>query len=165
VCTEGENVQPDLPPALRAALEQDDLESLTLEVISVGADDWPHLALVSVGEAVPVSHGGLRLALWPTSRSAGNLTRTGRATLAAVADGTAYRLRLVVVPRGELQGPTGPLAVFDAQVVDVQADVVPYAVLEAGIRFRLVDRTAVLARWAATRHWLRGLEEPVSGGP
>jgi hypothetical protein len=146
-----------IPEPIRTALEGDGLDGFTVELISLGADGWPHVALLSVGEVLALTGPHLRLALWPSSTTAANVEQTGRATIAAVAAGTAYRLRLEVIPRGTLDGPAGAAAVFDARVVDVREDVAPYAVLESGIRFRPVDPDAVSARWAATRAWLLGL--------
>src|SRR4051794_11316856 len=98
--------EPDrLPGPLRAALERDDAAGFTVEVITVGADGWPHVALVSVGEIVALADPHVRLALWPSSTTTANLVRTRAATLAAVTDGVAYRVRVTVAPRGELEGP------------------------------------------------------------
>ena len=147
----------ELPPPLRAALEQADVAGFTVEVVTTRADGWAHVALLSVGEVVTLPDHRLRLALWPGSTTAGNLGRTRRATLAAVTHGVAYRVRLEVVPLGDLHGPTGTYAVFDGRVVGLREDVVPYAVLESGIRFSLVDIEGTLARWRVTREWLRHL--------
>jgi hypothetical protein len=144
---------------MRRSFAGDGDDGWTAELISVGPDGWPHVALLSIGEVVALPGLRLRLALWPASTTVGNLLRTGRATIAAVAAATAYRLRLEVVSRGSLEGPAGPSAVFDALVVDVREDVAPYAVLESGIRFRLVDPDEVTARWAATRAWLARLDD------
>ncbi|MCW2570681.1 MAG: hypothetical protein JWO88_739 [Frankiales bacterium] len=151
-----------IPEPIRRSLAGDGLDGFTLELITTDTDDWPHVALLSVGEVLALTGPHLRLALWPSSTTASNLQRTNRGTLATVADATAYRLKLQVIPRGTLDGPAGPSAVFDARVVSVREDVAPYAVLESGIRFRLVEPDAVTARWAATRDWLVGLGLPAS---
>jgi hypothetical protein len=151
-----------IPESVRRSLAGDGLDGFTMELISIDTEGWPHVALLSVGEVLALTGPHLRLALWPSSTTAANLQRTSRGTLATVADATAYRLKLQVIPRGTLDGPAGPSAVFDARVVDVRKDVAPYAVLESGIRFRLVDPDAVTARWAATRDWLGGLGDPAS---
>jgi hypothetical protein len=151
-----------IPEPVRRSLAADGLDGFTLELISVDTDGWPHVALLSVGEVLALTGPHLRLALWPSSTTVANLQRTRKGTLATVADATAFRLKLQVISRGTLEGPAGPSAIFDARVVDVRADVAPYAVLESGIRFRLVDPDAVAARWAATQNWLVGLGDPAS---
>lgn len=55
----------ELPEPVHAALTVDDpaeAEGLTLLLLSVRADGWPHLALLSVGEVVALDRRRLRLA-------------------------------------------------------------------------------------------------------
>ena len=152
-------LDPVVPPALRELLDSDDLaaaEGFTMLLVSVTADGWPHMAMVSVGEVVVSGDSSLRLALWPGSTATRNLTPSGSATLAAVADGTSYSVRLVVTRDGEVETPlAGQLARFEARVEGASADEAPYAVLESGVRFRLKDPPSVLARWAELRQALR----------
>ena len=152
-------LDPVVPPALRELLDSDDLaaaEGFTMLLVSVTPDGWPHMAMVSVGEVVVVSDDSLRLALWPGSTATQNLTPDGRATLAAVVDGTSYSVRLAVSRAGEVETPlAGRLARFEARVEGASADEAPYAVLESGVRFRLKDSPSVLARWAELRQALR----------
>ncbi len=152
-------LEPVVPAALRELLDSDDLaaaEGFTLLLVSVTADGWPHMAMVSVGEVVVAGDDSLRLALWPGSTATRNLTPSGNATLAAVADGTSYSLRLAVTRAGEVETPlAGQLARFEARVEGASADEAPYAVLESGVQFRLKDPPSVLARWAELRQALR----------
>ncbi len=152
-------LEPVVPAALRGLLDSDDLaaaEGFTLLLVSVTADGWPHMAMVSVGEVVVAGDDSLRLALWPGSTATRNLTPSGNATLAAVADGTSYSLRLAVTRAGEVETPlAGQLARFEARVEGASADEAPYAVLESGVQFRLKDPPSVLARWAELRQALR----------
>lgn len=152
-------LDPLVPPALRELLDSDDLaaaEGFTMLLVTATADGWPHLAMVSVGEVVATGDDSLRLALWPGSTATRNLTPSGRATLAAVLDGTSYSIRLAVTRAGELETPlAGQLARFEARVEGASADEAPYAVLESGVRFRLKDPPSVLARWGELRDALR----------
>ena len=152
-------LDPLVPPVLHELLDSEDLpaaEGFTMLLVTVTGEGWPHVAMVSVGEVVAGSDDSLRLALWPGSTAARNLTPSGRAALAAVLDGTSYSLRLAVTRAGEVETPlAGQLARFDARVEGVSADEAPYAVLESGVRFRLKDPPAVLARWAELREALR----------
>lgn len=152
-------LDPQVPPALRELLDSDDLaesEGFTMLLMTVTAEGWPHMAMVSVGEVVATGDDSLRLALWPGSTATRNLTPSGRATLAAVVDATSYSIRLAITRAGEVETPlAGQLARFDARVEGASADEAPYAVLESGVRFRLKDPPAVLARWAELRQALR----------
>lgn len=152
-------VEPAVPPALRAILDADDLvasEGFTLQLLTVRDDGWPHAALLSVGEVIAVDEHRLRLAVWPSSTSAANLAARAQATLAAVLAPTSYLLRVSAAPLAPLETELGGrLAAFEATVDAVAADEAPYAVLEAGIRFRLSAPDATLPRWAETRRALR----------
>jgi hypothetical protein len=149
----------ELPDPLYAALSADWLgerEGLAFLLLSVDPDGWPHQAMLSVGEVVALDRRRLRLALWPDSTTTRNLTERPKATLAAVLEETGYTVRVVVRAAGEFATPlAGRLACFDASVEEVAADVVPYAVLESGVRFRLNEPGEVLPRWAEVRAQLR----------
>ncbi len=96
----------------------------------------------------------VRLALWPGSRTTGNLTRSGRGVLAFVHAGGAYSARLETCRAADL-GPPAGLAVFEGRVAAVRRDEVAYAHLRSGITFDLPDPAAVVARWRATIEELR----------
>jgi hypothetical protein len=147
-------LEPSVPEPVRRCL-QDEPEhqlGLTILVLSELEAGWPHLAMVSVGELVVAANGRLALALWPTSTCAGNLARTGRATLAVVADGFAFSLRCQV--DDELPIPAGEDPAMRAFVLRVAAaieDAAPYADLLSGVTYRLHDAEATVARWRRTR--------------
>lgn len=150
-----------LPVPLRDALAADDNEGFTVMLMSVDADGWPHLSLLSVGEVVATDDGRLRMALWPGSMAVRNLTRTARCTLGAVTGEASYTVRADVHTHGvRAIAGAGRRAVFEATVVESRVDVAPYAVLDSGIRFHLTEREPALTRWAATRDALRGLDAP-----
>lgn len=145
---------PGLPEPLLAALADDpgDHVGLTFLLLTATDDGWPHLAMLGAGELWALSPGELRLALWPSSTATANLERGGRATVAAVLDGTSYSVRVRATRAADIEA----LACFHARVEDVGADVVPYAVLESGVRFSLTDPGATIARWRRVRDALRG---------
>ena len=147
-----------LPADVVALLSGDDLDrrvGFTMELLTVDADGWPRVALLSAGEVVAADDAHLRLALWPESRSTANLTRTGRGSLAFVHAGSAFTLRLEASRASDLRGPE-PLAVFDGRVKEVRRDEAAYARLRSGITFELLDEQAVVARWRSTVERLRG---------
>ena len=148
---------PLLPAEIVAGLDGSDLAAsvgLTFELLTVGADGWPGVALLSAGEVLALDGSTVRLALWPASRTTANLTRSGRGVLAFVHAGGAYSVRLETC-RGADLAPPASLAVFEGRVAAVRRDEVAYAHLRSGITFDLPDRAAVVARWRATVEELR----------
>lgn len=124
----------------------------TLVLLSVAPDGFPHLALLSVGEVFAPHPKEVRMALWPNSTTTANLTRTGMGTLAYVAPSAAIYVEL------EATRVLHPgLALFVATLRSIRIDHVGYAELVCGIRFRLNDPAAVVARWQATIDRLRVL--------
>ena len=146
--------EPVVPEPLMAVLgpRGEAVEGLTLLLLTVRADGFPHVAMLSCGEVVALGECRVALALWPSSTAAGNLARTGCATLAAVVDGVSWSLRLEGEEAGVVETPlAGRLRRFDLGVVAAASDEAPYAVLESGVTFRLKDPEAVLPRWAQVR--------------
>jgi hypothetical protein len=145
-----------LPGAVEECLSGSDLAAgvgFTLQLLTTDEAGWPHCALLSVGEVVAV-RDRLRLALWPTSRTTANLTRDGRGVLGFADGGAWYTARLQTTRRADISAPS-PLAVFDAAVIGMVKDEVPYATLRDGITFELTDPEPVLERWRATVDALR----------
>jgi hypothetical protein len=154
---------PNVPGAVAGLLDGADLESrvgLAFELITAGADGWPRVALLGAGELLAPRHDPttVLLALWPGSQTTANLERAGRALLAVVHDGAAWRLGLEARRLADLEAPE-PRAVFEARLASLQRDEVPYARLVSGISFELPDPGPVVARWRATVDALRALGE------
>jgi hypothetical protein len=142
-----------VPEELRRKLIQD-LDAADTFTMLVITDDgsWPHVAMVSRGEVVYGAERQLGFALWPESTACRNLTDTGKATLAFVLEGTAYTLRVQAVRLSDLSPLAGPsLACFRAIVEGVTGDKPPYAVLESGVQFSLIDPVGTMRRWRAAR--------------
>jgi hypothetical protein len=153
----------------------------TVQLLTLDDEGWPRIALLSVGEVLAVDDTTVRLALWPESRTTGNLIRSAQGVLAFVHREVAYTVRIRTVRLPNLNDPLA-LAVFDGRVTEVRRDQVSYAVLQSGITFNLPDRAQVLTRWNATIEQLRrhtpagsfaqtdperdpGLERPVTSSP
>lgn len=128
---------------------------LTIELHTVDESGWPRTALLSVGEVLALSPADLRLALWTGTTSAGNLARTGRATLSLIHEAIAYNVRVLATQAPDLHVRKMDLAVFDARVVEVRRDEVGYARMTSGITFVLPDEERVTARWRETIEALR----------
>ena len=110
---------------------------------TVDEEGWPHLAYLSAGEVLAHDARRITFVLWPTSRSAANVSRAGRSVLHAVADGAVWETRLRSQPRADAH----ELSVFDAEVIDVRGHAAPYADVTGLIGYRLHDPTATLERW------------------
>lgn len=148
----------DLPEALAGLLAGDDLEARvgdTFLLVTTGEDGWPHVAMLSAGEVLASGPRGLRLALWPGSATTGNLARSGRGLLMALVPPVTYYVRLRCRPAGEVAAQGRKLAAFAADIDEVLEDVVSYAEVLSGIRFRLNDRERTLAGWTEAISALR----------
>lgn len=144
-----------LPPELRELLSGQDLETKageTFYFLTVGEDGWPNVALLSVGEVLARSPTDVGVALWSGTATTKNLLRSGRATLSCIVGPTAYNVRLRARPRDD---GAGRLTTFDCRVESADSDVVEYAELETGARFRLLDPPAAIERWRQTLESLR----------
>jgi hypothetical protein len=148
-----QRLEPVVPDALRRKLIQE-LDAPDAFTILVITDDgrWPHVAMVSLGEVVYGGERQLGVALWPESTACRNLTDRGRAVLAFVLDGIGYTLRIGAERLSDLAiAPNPPLACFRVSVEGVTGDRPPYAVLESGVQFSLVDPGATIRKWRGTR--------------
>jgi hypothetical protein len=150
-----------LPEAVRRLLDGSDLasrEGLTFLLLTTDEENWPQVAMLSVGEMVAVDSRVLHAGLWLHSGTSRNLTRSGRATLVVVADGNGYYVRLTARRGDDLDlGAEGRLAYFALQVEDVQEDSTEYATLTSGVTFALKHPAQVVPRWQHTVDVLRAV--------
>ncbi len=142
---------PDQVLTILSGKRLEELADVTFLLLTVREDGWPHVAMLSVGEiAAPAPHR-VRMALWPGSRTTANLTRDGRATLAVVHEGAGWYVRGSARRGEDLMLSSGQrLAGFELSVDEVLVDEVAYAVITAGITFRLREPQQVLPRWRET---------------
>ncbi|OAB38797.1 hypothetical protein PMSD_07265 [Paenibacillus macquariensis subsp. defensor] len=118
-------------------------------LLSIDEEQWPHVAMISVGEIVAINESELRLSLWPNTVTSTNLNRTGQATIVVFLEGVAYYIKLSVQEqfisdaKHERQG-------FVATVASVRADVATYADIISGVRIQLKDPEPVIQRWTET---------------
>jgi hypothetical protein len=139
-----------LPVNLMDLLAGHDLarhEGLTLLLVTTALDGWPHVAMLSAGEVLATGPREVRLALWPDSGTTANLAHSGRSLLMIVAGAASYYVRLAARGGDDLSLSDGPRAFFVATVEEVLEDVVGYAEITSGIRFRLKEPARVLAAW------------------
>jgi len=118
-------------------------------LLSVDEEQWPHVAMISVGEIVAINESELRLSLWPNTVTSTNLNRTGQATIVVFLEAVAYYVKLSVQEqsisdaRHERQG-------FVATVASIRADVAKYADIISGVRIQLKEPEPVIQRWTET---------------
>ena len=132
----------ELPEALLSLLDGHDLPARLGKAIlisTVDAQGWAHPALLSYGEVVAVDARRLRLALYGSSGTYGNLRRSGRLTLCLIEQGIAYYLKAQAVEQQSAELPPD-LARFDATVERVlvdqaREDLEPSARITSGIEF------------------------------
>ncbi len=154
-----------LPAALLPLLDGRDLasrEGLTFLLLTPGEEGWPYVAMLSVGEVLAVGDRTVRLALWRESTSSHNLTRTGRATLMLIHEGSGFYLQLRARRGPDLAIGQARRAFFEATVEDVLEDVVWYAEITSGLSFRLKEREKILAGWRETVAAMRAAAFPVA---
>jgi hypothetical protein len=148
-----------LPEALQRLLDGSDLahrEGLTFLLLTNDDENWPQVAMLSVGELVAINPRTLHAGLWLQSGTSRNLTRSGQATLVVVANGSGYYVRLSARRGDDLDlGAEGRLAYFSLQVEDVQEDSTEYATLTSGVTFALKHPAQVVPRWQHTVDVLR----------
>jgi hypothetical protein len=148
-----------LPDTVGRLFDGSDLanrEGLTFLLLTNDEDNWPQVAMLSVGEIVAIDGRTLHIGLWLHSSTAQNLTHTGKATLVLVANGAGYYIRVSARREDDLNlGAEGRLAYFVLNVEDVQEDLTEYASLTSGVVFELKDPGMVVPRWQQTVDALR----------
>lgn len=129
-------------------LERKQHEAMML--LTVTEDQWPHVAMISVGEIVALNRAQLRLALWPGTTTTANMIRTGKATLAVLTGGKAHYVRLTLEHLPALPDARHPRERFAALVFAAREDVAQYADIVSGVTIRLHEPDSVLGRWRET---------------
>jgi len=136
------------PPELRTLFDGGSIDTKTGFTASLLAADEGRVrtSLLSVGELFVPDPGTLCFSLWPQSRAARLVSKTGCATLTFVFDEAFFQVQLQarIAP---LEG--SPVACFIATIESGEWQKVPYARLVQGIGFEFArgQREAVLARW------------------
>ena len=147
----------EIPPSVRLLLDGTDLGVKIGEALQLAVSDdtgWPRLASLSVGEVLAVSATRMLLTLYTSSRTSAQLASRGRGLLVLVDDGAIVKLEFQASQLDESSGRT----TFQADIVGVERDEVPYARVTHGIGFELVaDEEQVLARWRAQLDRLKEL--------
>ena len=127
-------------------------------LLTLDADGYPRPAMVSVGELLARGPSELRLALYSSSSTTGNLRRSGRLTLALAEGGVGYYVRATARELAVMDPDLAGLAAFDVVVDEVLEDGEPIAEVTSGFTMRLTgDGSRVVSMWEATISALRNL--------
>ncbi|WP_243391462.1 pyridoxamine 5'-phosphate oxidase family protein [Paenibacillus sp. GM1FR] len=126
-----------------------------MQLLTVSEDQWPHQAMISMGEVIAINPHQLRLALWQGTQTSMNMSKTGKATLIAVQGHRLLHIRIEVERLPEIRGAVHPRDRFEAQVLQVRVDHAPYAEITSGITFQLKDELGAITRWKETIEELR----------
>ncbi len=132
-----------LPDVLRELLSGQGLAARMGQAILIATTDaegFPHPALLSFGEVVAVDNRRVRLALYRTSGTSGNLRRNGKLTLCLIGAGMAYYIKTVARELRDAMEGFAELTRFEATVEMVLADqaredLEPEARVTGGITF------------------------------
>ena len=149
VRTGGKSASDTLPSEVIAGLTgvSPVLDQVTT-IVTVDADGFPRMSLLSRSEIGVPDPGRLFLALWAGSTTTANIRRSALATLFRVDDGKPRSIRLRCSDPVPFRTSSGlELVAIEARVLDVQTDEVAYASIVSTLDFRLHDPTSVLSRW------------------
>jgi hypothetical protein len=119
-------------------------------LLTMSEELWPHVAMISVGEAIAISPTELRLSLWPNTTTTNNIIRTGKASIVVVYNGIVHYVKLSLQKLSELEDARHIRARFSARVVSYREDVAKYAEITSGVQIELKDKASVLKRWNET---------------
>jgi hypothetical protein len=140
------------PDEVRALLDGSSLTGkigFTASLLTVDANGHVRTSLLGVGELYAPDSRTLCTALWPNSRAAAVLAKSGRGTLTFVCEDAFYQVQLRFEP---LQPPPSGdalgLAYFCGSIDSGEIQRVRYARLTGGITYQLTgEEGAVLDRW------------------
>ncbi len=153
-----------LPDVLRQLLSGQGLAARMGQAILItttDAEGFPHPALLSFGEVMAVDNRRVRLALYRTSGTSGNLRRNGKLTLCLIGAGMAFYIKTVARELQDAMEGFAELTRFEATVAMVLADqaredLEPVARVTGGITFDMGRPIQeVLQRWQAVLDGLR----------
>jgi hypothetical protein len=139
------------PAAARALFDGSSLTSktgFTASLLTIDANGHVRTSLLGVGELYAPDSRTLCVALWPASRAAAVLAKSGRATLTFVFDDAFYQVQLRFEALQQTADDGSGLVYFSGSIDTGEMQRVRYARLTGGITFELQEGgEAVLDRW------------------
>ena len=146
---ENNNISKELFELLNGKeLEEKQHEAMML--LTVSEENWPHVAMVSVGEIIAITRCELRLAIWPNTNTTKNIIRNGKATIVVVYNKKVYYIRLSLQKLPILAEAKHPRERFICTVTSFREDEAKYADILSGIQINLKDPDNVIKRWRET---------------
>ncbi|HXF36502.1 MAG TPA: pyridoxamine 5'-phosphate oxidase family protein [Actinomycetota bacterium] len=130
-----------LPPEILRAFDGEDLERKVgpaLLLVTTDEDGTPRPCMLSAGEVLAPDDRRLRVALWPGTRTARNLSRGSRVLLCFVAPGAVLYVKGTARPLGPSASP--PLERFEVAVEAVESDRHAGMPVTQGIAFAVEGR-------------------------
>lgn len=124
-------------------------------LMTVTEEQWPHTAMISVGEIVALDPKHVRLAMWSGTTTTRNMIRSEKATLVLFYLGKAYYIKLLLRLLPVLPAAKHPRERFEAEIVSARADTAQYADITSGVQVDLKEADDVLRRWHETLLELR----------
>jgi hypothetical protein len=137
-----------LPAQVAGYLDGTDLLAKTqaLRISTVDAEGWPHASLLSAGDMLAMPSGRIRFVVFAQSTTTANLARDNRVAITLSLDGGMCELRMRC-RRLAHASPDTPLALFEAEPVEVRMHKAPYATVSGGVTYALHEPQSVLQRW------------------
>ncbi len=137
-----------LPLALITLFDGNRLEektAISAMLATIDLQGWSHASFLSAGEVLAHDDHRLGLLLWPTSTTAANVVRSGRATLFTAAEGAVWEARLAIEKAGAARD--GEPQAFHGETILMRRHAAPYAQVTSMIGFQLHDPASAIARW------------------
>lgn len=140
-----------LPEALRGLFDGKDLKSKVGRAFLISvldANDFPHFAMVSYGEALATDPRTIRLGLWETSTTTRQLRSRGKATICVAERSGVFYLKGTVTDLGRLLEADPPIAKLEFRIQQALQDGDPNGEVTSGITYRVTEpEEKMLARW------------------
>lgn len=139
-----------LPEEVVTAFDGERIEEkigLAYLLVTTDEDGTPRPCMLSAGEVLIPDDRHLRVALWPGTNTAENMTRGGRALFCYIAPGAVFYAKGVASPLGP--GPGSKLARFELTIDAVESDIHQGMPVKETVVFEVegMDTTKVASEW------------------
>jgi hypothetical protein len=149
-----ERLDEEMLAALSRTPAPDPGERAIFQLSTTGPDDRPHVALLGDAEVHAPDSGTVRVLVWGSSSTAGNLRTRPRALVSYFEPDALVAVDVVVKSTKPVDLNDVRLLLVSAEVVGARRDRVPYARISTGPTFVLLDES-VHERWGLAVDLLR----------
>jgi hypothetical protein len=119
-------------------------------LLTIDEENWPHTAMISVGEIVAKNAQEVYLGLWPETTTTKNIIRSKKATLVFFFQGKAYYIKLSLKQLPLLHHAKYKRERFIGKVENIREDRAKYASITSGVQINLNNPEEVIQRWEET---------------